>query len=131
MSHLYFYSACRRRYRALRARLPPYFDQICRRSDYEKRVVRRMDHLEKAERRFGRRHESGHNTLAPLGVNGRLWVRDHEENKELVHRSGNRRYLSLPGMTRNRASQESESNESDDVGSGDVKALQPPDDDRP
>ena len=36
-------------------------------------------------------HEECNNRLALLAVHRRLWIRDHKEDEELIHRAGNRR----------------------------------------
>ena len=65
-------------------------DSVCRRAYQEEGIVRCMD--DAIEPQIASAGECGDRALAPLGPHGRLWVGDHEENEELVHRSGDGRY---------------------------------------
>ena len=48
-----------------------------------------------ADRTLHTRHQECHNRLALLAVHRRLWIRDHKEDEELIHRASDRSDLLL------------------------------------
>ena len=48
-----------------------------------------------AERTLHTSHQECHNRLALLAVHRRLWIRDHKEHEELIHRARDRSDLLL------------------------------------
>src|SRR5580698_6736206 len=79
--------------RTLAARLHPDFDQHRRWSHDEECIEWRVDDLIQTQNHFEHRYEEDDNALSAFGSHGRLGISNHEEDKELIHRSGNGRDL--------------------------------------
>src|SRR6185503_9951973 len=87
------------------ARVPPDLDQIRRRTNKEQRENWCVNHLIQAKKELRQRYTKRNHALARSRPHRRLRISDHEKHEQLIHRSGNGRDLSLPGVSRNPTAQ--------------------------
>ena len=112
------------------SRLPPDLDHVCNWADNEQRIERCVDNLHQPEHEFGKRNQKCNDALAPLGFHGCLRVCDHEEHKQLIHRTRYRCDFRLPRIANDPATQKSKREDGEDVRRANVETLRPPDDER-
>ena len=111
-------------------RIQPDLDQIRHRPNKKQRENRSVNDLIQPEKKLCQGYTERHQTLAREGANRRLRIGNHEKDEQLIHGSGDGRYLCLPGIASNPAAQERKQKERHNIGGANVKPAGAPNNDR-
>src|SRR4030095_2061010 len=102
-------------------RFPPNLDQVCSGSNYEECIEGGVNDLHQTENELGERDQKSNDALSKLRLHCCFGIRNHEEHKQLIHRTSNRCDLCGPRMACNPAAKESKREKGNNVSGADVE----------